>query len=132
VGRNLRRLLDRENARRRARGEKAMSYTALAKAAGVTKSTVTNLILGYRADANNTTIRGLAKALNVTPNDLNQEHGTSDPAWFLAFLEDAETARIHVTRAEEDQLLAMPPATWEGIPPTPTTLRTIILELRKR
>jgi transcriptional regulator with XRE-family HTH domain len=132
VGRNLRRLLDRENARRHARGEKPMSYVALAKAAGVTKSTVTNLILGYREDANNSTIRGFAQALGCTPNDLNNEHGAADPAWFLAFLEDPETAQLNLSREEEEHLLSLPPATWESIPPTSTTLRTIVLELRRK
>lgn len=127
VGTNLRRLRQAHVPR--------LSKAELARLAGVSSSTISNIELGYIVEPNPVTIGMLAKVLGVTTADLMEEHGQSP-------LDDAiEAFRTSpwfqtvpggpVTDEEIRWLRSFPSGTWGVLAPNPEALHHMIIALRR-
>lgn len=124
TGRNVRRLREAQK----------LSRAALAERAGLGVHTISELELGYRDNPTQETIRRLAEALGVTPEELTHEVGSSELGPVIdAFLASELSSALPGGPPTDEEILwlrGFPRVVWARLPPTPIAIYHMLLARR--
>lgn len=125
VGENLKRLRNQATPK--------LSQTALGKMAGVSRTTIAAIEGGYYGSIELTTLARLAKALEVSVDDL-MGPVTSGPIqpYVEAFLESPWVEVLKPTDDEVQWLRSLPSQVWSGAEPNAETVAEILRWHRRK
>lgn len=112
----------------RLRNDQGLSQIAVAKAAGISRSTVAALEGGRYRSVDTTTVLGLAKALGVDPGELLGRPAEEAPSDEIVdeFLSSPWKNAVSPTDEEIRWLRSLPLVFWAGMRATPEAVADVI------